>query len=447
MIEGGTIVPMDRARTIIGDGRILVENGRVTAVGSRSEINPRSPDRVIDASGMAIIPGLVNLHTHTSEKFVAGLVDDLNLYTWLERVINPMMVNLTRDDCYWTSLLAQVEMIKSGITCYLDHFDTTIDSIFETLLDSVKASGMRGVVSREIFTNDDVPDKFMLEGYNEIDEKMIADTVRHARGGRDSESRSSVRLGLGGVSYASDSLITRIRSIANELNIGIHVHAAESLDETRYLKRKMGTTPIRRAYKMGLLGPDIVLAHCVWVDSDEIKILAETDSKVAYNPVSNMKLADGVAPIWKMIQEGVTVGIGTDGTASNDNLDFYACMKNGAYLQKVHAMNPSHLQSYKILEMATIDGARSLQLEDQIGSIEVGKKADLTLLNLRTPNMTPTNDVVRQIVCSCTPSNVDTVLIDGEVVLENRRFVTLDESKTIREGGRRAAELVARMYS
>lgn len=447
-IEGGTIVTMDRSRRIITDGTVVIDEGRIIDVGPRDEVAKRyKGDQVVDAHNKAVIPGFVNLHTHNSEKLVPGLADDLSLYDWLEKVINPMMVNLTEEDCYWTSLLAQVEMLRSGITCFSDHFDTTIENIFHKLIASVEDSGMRGVISREILTKEDVPDRLAISVSDDIAEKMLADTVSYVKKTKNNPGRATVRIGLGGVSYASESLMTTIRSLATELGVGIHVHAAESVDELRYFKRKMKTTPLRYAYKIGFLGPDVVLAHCVWVDSEEISLLRETQAKVAYNPVSNMKLADGVAPIVKMLQEGITVGLGTDGAASNDNLDMFSCMKMGAYLQKVYSLNPAYLPSQKMLEMATIDGARALQLEDQIGSIEVGKKADLVLLDLRTPNMTPTNDVVKQTVCSCTPSNVDTVLVDGEVILEDRRFKRLDEAKTIRECRCRAAELVARMYS
>ncbi len=446
IVEGGTIVTVDSSRRIISDGAIVVDNDRIVEVGKRNEIvKEHHADQIVDARGKAIIPGFVNVHTHTSEKLVPGLADDLNLYSWLQTIINPMMMNLTIDDCYWTSLLAQIEMIKSGITCYSDHFDTTIESIFDTLIGSVDASGIRGVISREIFTKDALPSELALSVSDDIDEKMIDDTVKHVKRRKD-ESRATVRVGLGGISYASESLMERVRSLAHEFGVGVHVHAAESLDELRYFKQKKDTTPIRHAHRVGLLGPDVLLAHCVWVDSEEIRLLKETKSNVAYNPVSNMKLADGVAPIWTMVQEGVNVGLGTDGPASNDNLDMFCCMKVGAYLQKVHALNPSCLPSQKTLEMATIDGARALQMEDIIGSIEVGKKADLTVIDLRTPNMTPTNDIVKQIVCSCTPSNVDTVIVDGEVILEDRKFTRVDEAAAIKECRRRGTKLIERMY-
>lgn len=446
-IEGGTIVTMDRSRRIVTDGTVVIDEGKIIDVGPRDEITKRyEADQVVDAQNKVVIPGFVNLHTHNSEKLVPGLADDLNLYDWLEKVINPMMVNLTEEDCYWTSLLAQVEMLRSGITCFSDHFDTTIENIFPRLIASVEDSGMRGVISREIFTKEDLPERLAISVSDDIAEKMLADTVSHIRKTKNKPGRATVRLGLGGVSYASESLITTIRSMATELGVGIHVHVSESVDELRYFKRKMKTTPLRYAYKIGFLAPDVVLAHCVWVDNEEISLLRETGAKVAYNPISNMKLADGVAPIVKMLQQGVTVGLGTDGAASNDNLDMFSCMKMGAYLQKVHSLNPTYLPSQRILEMATIDGARALQMDDQIGSIEAGKKADLALINLDSPNMTPTNDVVKQIVCACTPANVWSVIVDGKLVLNHGKFTRLDEEAVVKEARSRAEDLIQRMY-
>jgi len=447
VVEGDTIVTMDRHNRIVRDGAVAIDDGKIVAVGPRDEVvKLHKGNRSLQGRHKVIIPGLINVHTHSSEKLVAGLVDDLDLYSWLQKVIYPMMMNQSEEDSYWSSLLAQVEMIKSGITCFSDLFDSSGQDALETLLRSIEVSGMRAVVGRQIITKDGRPDELGVSVPEDIGEKMIADTIRHIKRGKGRSDRTTVRFGIGNVSYASHSLISRIRSLADELDTGIHVHVAESVKELRYLKRTRNTTPVRYAREAGLLGPDVLAAHCVWVDDEEIGLLRETGTKVAYNPVSNMKLADGVAPVWKMIEEGLTVGLGTDGAGSNDNLDMFACMKMGAYLQKVSTLNPMHLPSKKVLEMATIGGARALQMEDRIGSIEVGKNADLAIIDVRTPNMTPVNDVVKQMACSCQPSNVDTVIINGNIVMEDRNLTRIDETATIEEAKHRAAKLIERMY-
>jgi 5-methylthioadenosine/S-adenosylhomocysteine deaminase len=447
VVEGDTIVTMDRYDRIVRDGAVAINDGKIIAVGPRDEVvRLHKGNRILQGQDKVIIPGLINVHTHSSEKLIAGLVDDLDLYSWLHKVIYPMMMSQSEEDCYWSSLLAQVEMIKSGITCFSDLFDCLGQNVLETLLRSVEASGMRAVVGRQITTKDARPDELNVSLSEDVGEKMIADTIRHIERGKGQSERTTVRFGIGNVSYTPHSLLLHIRSLADELDTGIHLHVAESIKDVRYLKHTRNTTPVRYAREVGLLGPDMLAAHCVWVDDEEIGLLRETGTKVAYNPVSNMKLADGVAPVWKMIEQGVTVGLGTDGAGSNDNLDMFACMKMGAYLQKVSTMNPVHLPSKKVLEMATIGGARALQMEDRIGSIEVGKNADLTVIDVGTPNMTPVNDVVKQIACSCQPSNVDTVIIDGTIVLEDRNLTRIDETATIKEAKYRAAKLVERMY-
>jgi len=446
MIEGATIVTMDETRRIIEDGAVVIRDGNIVEVGRRDSVRKEHRcDSILDARGKAIIPGFVNAHTHNSEKLLAGLYDDLDLYSWLQKVINPMMIHQTREDCYFASLLAQLEMIKSGITCFSDHFTTTIESIFGTLLGAVEKSGMRAVLSREIFTRDIMPDELKVSVADDIDEKMIADTMQYVKEGKLANGRATMRLGLGGISYASQPLLSKIRVLATESKIGIHVHVAESTDEMKFFKNREKTTPVKYAHKIGLLGPDVLAAHCVWVDHEDIRLLKETGTKVAYNPVSNMKLADGVAPIPQMLEEGVTVGLGTDGTASNDNLDMFACMRLGSYLQKVVALDPTRLPSEKMLDMATIGGAKALQMEHLVGSVEAGKKGDLTLIDLKAPNMVPVHDIVKQIVCSGSPSNIDTVIIDGEIVLQGRHFTRLDEATIVTEAQRRASDLVERM--
>jgi 5-methylthioadenosine/S-adenosylhomocysteine deaminase len=446
MIEGATIITMDRDGRVIEDGAVAIRDGSIVEVGRRDSVRKEHRcDRVLDARGKAIIPGFVNAHTHNSEKLLAGLYDDLDLYSWLQKVINPMMIHQTREDCYFASLLAQLEMIKSGITCFSDLFDTTIENILDTLLSTVDKSGMRAVLSREIFTRDIMPDELRVSVADDIDEKMIADTMQCVKKGKLANGRATMRLGIGGVSYASQSLLSKIRALATKSGIGIHVHVAESTDEMKFFKRREKTTPVKYAHKIGLLGPDVLAAHCVWLDREDIRLLKETGTKVAYNPVSNMKLADGVAPIPQMLEEDVGVGLGTDGAASNDNLDMFACMRLGSYLQKVAALDPSRLPSKKMLEMATIGGAKAIQKEHMIGSVEAGKKADLTLIDLKAPNMVPVHDIITQIVCSGSPSNVDTVIIDGEIILQGRHFTQLNETAIVEEAQRRAADLVERM--
>jgi len=448
LVKNGFVMTVDERHSQYRDGCVVVDDGLIIDVGESDRVcREYEAERVIDARDMAVLPGFVNAHVHTSEKLVPGLADDLDLYEWGQKVINPMMLNQSNEDCYWASLLGQVEMIKSGITCYADLFSSPNKDLLQVLVSTVEKSGMRAVIARENYNKEALPDEWRLSVPDEMTENMIEETTRYVKTQKGQPCRISVRFGLGGVCYAFPSLISRVRARATELGIGIHVHISESIDEIRFLKRQKNKTPVRYAYEQGLLGPDVLGAHCIWLDHEEIDILRRTGTKVAYNPVSNMKLADGVAPVNRMIEKGVTVGLGTDGAASNDNFDMFACMKMGSYLQKVHHLNPALLSSQRILEMATIDGARALQMEDRIGSIERGKKADLMLVSLNAPNIVPVHDLAKQLVCSGSPENVDTVIIDGDIVLEGRRFTKLDEARTIKESKVRAEKVVKRMYS
>ncbi|MFX0201798.1 MAG: amidohydrolase family protein [Candidatus Hodarchaeota archaeon] len=442
LIENGIIVTMDPSRSIIHDGGIFIEQNTISDVGPSARLRKDyDAEIVIDASEKAVFPGLINAHTHLSEKLVTGIVDDLPLFDWLDRLINPLIIHSTEDDCYWSALLGQVEMIKSGITCFADLFDASHRRILEKLTQTVELSKMRGVLARGI-ADCELPEEFP----DDLSANMIQDTVEAITNRkRKTDDRVHIRFGIGAMFCSSPDLLKEIRKLAHEYEVGIHTHFSESAEEVKDLERVRGMRTIQYAHKNGVLGPDVMGAHCIWLSEEEIELFRRTDTKAIYCPVSNMKLADGVAPVPRMLKEGITVGLGTDGAGSNDNLDLITCMKFGSYLQKIHQLDASLLPSQRILEIATIDGAKALQLDRQIGSLEVGKRADLIVVNLTDPNMAPVHDVVKQFVCSGQPGNVDTVIIDGTVVMENREIRTVDESMVVHKAWECAMNLLDRI--
>lgn len=236
-----------------------------------------------------------------------------------------------------------------------------------------------------------------------------------------------------------------MRELATKYGVGIQVHFSETLNEVEDIKKGHGKRPIEYAHEIGLLGYDVIGAHCNWIVEKEIDILNKTKTKVAHNPVSNMKLATGVAPVPELLEKGVVVGLGTDGNASNDNLDIFSCMKFAACLQKIRHLNPRLMPSDLVLEMATVNGAKSLLLENEIGSIEVGKKADLTLIDLRQPNMIPVHNIVKQMVYSAHGGNVDTVIVNGRIIMQNRKMLTVDESLVMDKAQEAAKDLAERI--
>ncbi len=436
LIKNALVMTLDKTRRLVRNGAVAIDQGKIIAVGETDRISRDHKGRKeIDATDMAILPGFVNLHTHLSEMFIPGLSDDLDLYSWLSKLVYPVLLNSQPDECCWMALLGCVEMIKSGITCFVDTFgQLTEKEVLGKVAEATLRSGLRAHLSREI-----------EEITAESAQLAIDDTIQTMKKLRSASiDRVKVRLAPGIATTTSRDLLERVKEIASREKLGLNMHLAETRSEVVESKKRYGETPIRYAHRVGLLGRDMIGAHCVWVDDDEIRMLRETGTNVAYNPISNMKLADGVAPIWKMLSEGVNVGLGTDGPASNDNLDIFCCMKTGAYLQKVHCMNPSLLPSQRMLEIATINGARALRAGSELGSIEVGKKADLILVNLNSPNLTPVHDLPRQLVCSGDIENVDTVIVDGNLIMEHRAVLSVDEEEIMTKAEEISASLISR---
>lgn len=436
LIKNASVLTMDSAGSYYKHGAVAIEKNKIVAVGDSAVVTKEhKAERVIDASDMAVLPGFVNLHGHLSEKFISGLSDELDLYSWLSKQVYPALLTSTAEECYCMTLLGCIEMIKSGITCYVDTFGQLSEKrVLDKVADAALSSGIRGYISREI---EEITDE---SAQLALDDNLLTMKELHSR----SVNRVKVRLAPGIVTTTSRELLEKVKDLAYREKLGINMHLAETRSEVLESKKRFGETPVRYAYKVGLLGRDMIGAHCVWVDDEEIRLLKQTGTNVAYNPISNMKLADGVAPIWRMLNQGVNVGLGTDGAASNDNIDMFSCMKAGAYLQKVHHLNPTLIPSQKIIEMATINGARALHEENELGSIEPGKKADLILVDLNAPNLTPVHDLAKQLVCSGDNGNVDTVIVDGTLVMEHRKMLLVNEFEIISKAREAAEDLISR---
>jgi len=432
---------MNAYRQIIYDGALFIEKNLISDIGpSESLQKDYNAEVVIDARGKAVLPGLINAHTHLSEKLVPGIIEDLPLSDWVRRLIFPMMIHSTLDDCYWGALLAQVEMIKSGITCFADLFDSSLERVLGKLSETVENSGIRGVLAREI-CDMELPEELPQN----FPEAVIDDTVEAIKKlHHGTNERVQVRFGIGGMTCVTPDLLKEIRELAYRYRVGIHTHFSETSEEVVTMKHRYGLRSIEYAYQNGLLGPDVLGAHCIWLSDKELKILGKTKTRAVYCPVSNMKLGDGVCPVPQMLREGIITALGTDGPGSNDNLDMFSCMKFASYLQKVNWLDARLLPSQKVLEMATIEGAKALQLDHIIGSLEVGKLADVIIIDLTEPNITPVHDPVKQLVCSGQPGNVKTTIIDGKIVMENRKIKTVDESKVVEKACECAKNLFER---
>jgi len=436
LIKNGQVLTMDGTGRNYRRGAVIIDEGRIVSVGESDALAKEyKADRVIDATDMGVLPGFVNLHGHLSEKLIPGLSDDLDLYSWLSKQVYPVLLNSRPEDCYWMAMLGCTEMIRSGITCFVDTFGQLSEKrVLNRVADAVLSSGIRGYLSREI--EEITPESAQLA----LDDSLLTMKELRSQG----IDRVRVRLSPGIATTTSRELLEKVRDVASREKLGVNLHLAETRDEIVESKRRFGDTPVRYVHKVGLLGPEMIAAHCVWLDDSEIGLLRETGANVVYNPISNMKLADGVAPISRMLDQGVNVGLGTDGAASNDNLDMFSCLKAGAYLQKVHYLNPVLLPSEKMIELATVNGAKALQEENELGSIKPGKKADLILVDLNALNLIPVHDLARQLVCSGDIGNVDTVIVDGKLVMEHRKILLVDEFEILRKARESAEDLISR---
>ena len=393
---------------------LLIKGNLIAEIAD--EIDEAGVEKIIDADGKILLPGLINTHTHLSMTLFRGLADDLSLDSWLNDHIWPMEANLNGDYCYIGALLGAIEMIKSGTTTFSDMY-----FYMEDVARAVEDAGIRAVLSYGMI---DFGDAERRE--NEINQNM---TLFNSCNGM-ANGRIKVFLGPHSPYTASEDLLKKVRELADEYNMGIHIHVSETQKEINDSLDEKGLRPFEYLEKIGFLGPDVVAAHCVWLSDEEIEIIKKHGVKVSHNPCSNMKLASGVSPVSKLIENDICVSIGTDGASSNNNLDLIEELKTASLLQKVSTLDPKVLSSDEAIEMATIKGAETLGLSDEIGSIEVGKKADIILIDTNAANMTPdSSSLSSNVIYSANGSNVDTTICDGKILMENKKLTELDENE------------------
>ncbi|HTG62541.1 MAG TPA: amidohydrolase, partial [Terriglobia bacterium] len=417
---GGTIVTMDGQRRVIEDGAIAVNHQTIVMVGPRAEIEAKYVARQeIDARGKLVLPGLINGHTHVPMTLLRGLKDDVSLDVWLQKYIFPAEAkNVNESFVRWGTRLGAAEMIRSGTTTFADMY------YFEdAVADETKAAGMRGVLG-ETFIDFPAPD-------NKSEAQMLAYTENFLKRWK-GDPLIHAAVAPHSIYTCSKKTLKDAATLARKYNAPILIHVAETKKELVESREKNGATPVQYLDRIGLLGPDVLAAHCVWVDETDRKILAGRQVGCVHNPSSNMMLASGVAPVVEERAAGVRVGLGTDGPAgSNNDLNMMEEMDLAAKLQKVAKMDPQALGAKDALEMATIEGARALHMEKEIGSLEPGKKADVVVLSLDVPNAVPMYDVYSQTVYALKASEVKTVVIDGRTVLADGKVLTVDEARVV----------------
>ena len=420
LVTGATVVTMDADRRIIEDGAVAVKGDAIVALGPRLEIERKyAGTQVINARGKLMLPGFINGHTHVPMTLLRGLKDDVTLEEWLTKSIFPAEAkNVTEDFVRWGTRLAAAEQIRGGVTTFADMY------YFEdAVAEETKAAGMRGVLGESILdfpAPDNKSNAAMLDYTEKFLKRWYGDPLIHAAAAPHS------------IYTCSQRTLQDAAALARKYHAPILIHVGETKKELNDSREKNGTTPVQYLDNLGILGPDLVAAHCIFVDEADRKILAQRQAGCVHNPSSNMMLASGVSPVPELRAAGVALGLGTDGPAgSNNDLDLMEEMDLAAKLQKITRMDPRALGAKAVVEMATIEGAKALHMEKEIGSLETGKKADLILIGLDAPNAVPMYDVYSQLAYALKSSDVETVVIAGRVVMRDKKVLTVDEAAAI----------------
>ena len=434
LIKGCTILPMttsesDSCKYFVGnigiaDGKILFADAEPASV-DRFRARSHEPLEEIEGEGMVALPGFINLHNHVSMSLMRSYADDMPLMPWLNDKIWPFEAKLNGEDIYLGARLGIAEMLLGGTTTFVDmywHSDRVADAVSEM--------GIRGVVCPT----------FVGANYDNFEPEAIRMAEKYGS----KKGRIQIMLAPHAAYTCPPDTLKRALKIADRYGLGIQIHVSETLDEQRMIREQYGKTPVAHLRDVGLFEHPVLAAHCVYVDDADMEIMARCGVSVAHNPQSNMKLASGIAPVSRMLEAGINVGIGTDGPSSNNDLDMWEELRTASLLQKVATLNPCALTAYQTLRMATVHGAKAIGREDELGVIAPGALADLMLVDMRRPHLSPQNDLIANLVYCGKASDVDTVIVDGQVVVKEHQLLMADVQTLCCEAGERVGEIKKR---
>ncbi len=416
LIVGGAVVTMDAGRRVLENGFVAVQGERIVAVGSAADLRAGSykAAQTIDARGKAVLPGLINAHTHIPMTLFRGVADDLDLQDWLTKYIFPAEAkNVTRDFVVAGTRLGLAEMIRGGTTTYADMY------YFEdAIAEETKKAGLRGLLGETVI-DFPAPDNKTWEAALSYTDNFI----KRWKG----DALVTPAIAPHAPYTVSQEHLREVKEFAEKRDVPILTHLAEAPSEVKAIAEKYNTRPALYLESLGLLSRRLLAAHVIYVDDREIEMLREREVGVAHCPQSNMKLASGAAPIPQMLKSSLRVGLGTDGAASNNDLNMWEEMDTAAKLHKLVAMSPTVVTAEQALEMGTIGGARALRMEREIGSLEAGKRADLIIVDLSAPRLTPMYNIVSHLVYAAKASDVTDTIVNGRPLMRNRRLLTLNE--------------------
>lgn len=410
IIKNGYVVDMVSDENKVSIKDVLINKNKIVKIEKNTN---ETAKKVIDAKGKVVLPGFINCHNHAAMTIFRGYSDDTSLMDWLENKIWPIEDKLNKEDIYYSSLLACIEMIKSGTTTFNDMY-----FLMENVAKAVKETKIRAMLGRCI-----------MKMESEDDERVNEAILLYENYNNSENGRIKVNIAPHALYTCNKEAIIKSKELAVKYNVPLHIHLDETKGEHENILNEYGITPTKMLDEMNIFDKcHVILAHGVWLDDNDIQILKKIKGGVVHNPISNCKLSSGIARVSKLLKEGVNVSLGTDGTGSTNTLDMFEEMKLCNYLQKVSTLEPTIINAYDVLKMATINGAKTLGLEDEIGSIEVGKKADIILIDMKDGvHLNPLHDVISNLVYSCNGSDVITTIVDGNILMENRVLNGIDE--------------------
>jgi len=422
VVHNGTLITMNSDFDIIDDGVVCIKNDKLAKIGPRKNwATLPEGEKIIDARGGIILPGLVNTHTHLPMALFRGMADDLPLSKWLNEFIFPAEANhIHSESVRLGTLISGAEMLLSGTTTccdgyfYEDHVAAAMNEI-----------GMRAILGQGVI---DFPAPGVPKPKDNVN-----NALKYIQKWENKSPLITPSIFCHSPYTCSEATLIKAKIAADAKGVLFQIHAAETKDEYVSIQTTHHTTPVKYLDKIGVIDQNTLLVHAVWLDDDDIEIIAKRGASVSHNPESNMKLASGIAPIPALLKAGVTVGLGTDGCASNNNLDLFSEMDTAAKLHKVNAMDPTLMDAATVLKMATIAGARSLGLQDITGSLEIGKKADVIIIDTHKPHLVPVYNPVSHIVYSAQGSDVQDVIVDGRILIKDRKLLTVDVENIIKK--------------
>lgn len=432
IVGGDYVVTMDPDNPVVKDGAVAIAGGVIIAVGPRAEVTAKyRAKRTIAGSERVLMPGLINGHTHAAMTLLRGMADDIELIDWLNKYIFPTEVRFV--DAEFVRIgteLACAEMIRGGTTTFLDMYYFP-----DAVAGAVERCGLRALVGPTVI------------GQKSPDSASAEESLRHAgefiERWKTRNSRIVPIIAAHAIYTLSPEQLVQTRARARELNVPISIHISESRFEMEYSQKNYGTTPVQHLEKLGFFAGPTVGAHLVWATPEDMAILARRKVGVIHNPTSNMKISSGIAPVTRMLQEGVLLGLGTDGPATNNDLDMWEEMRLAAFLQKVATMDPKVVPAQTALQMATIGGAAAIGLEVEIGALEPGRRADMIQVSLADEHFTPLYDVISHLVYVADEQDVVTTIVEGKILMEDRKVLTVDEKRVRGEAAALAAKIRA----